>query len=97
MKPTFHSAAVKKRRFPPTDYCFQSGMGNSRGYSSHDDDGRSEFRDFYNLSREFRMVCARERAKEMWVFGLVVLAAAWPVIYMIVTVVNVLLKGRPLD
>lgn len=72
-------------------------MGNSRGYSSHDDDGRSEFRNFFSLNRELRMVCARERAKEMWVFGLVVLAAAWPVIYMIVIVVKLLLKGRPLD
>jgi len=31
------------------------------------------------------------------VFGFIVLTAAWPVIYMIVTVVKLLSKGRPLD
>jgi hypothetical protein len=38
----------------------------------------------------------RERATEMAVFALVVLASAWPVIYMVVTVVKLLLRGRPL-
>jgi len=94
MKPSFPSTDP---RFPKTDYFFQSGMGEWRGYSSHDDDERSEFRHFYSLSRELMMVCARERAREMAVFGLVVLAAAWPVVYMIVTVVQLLLKGQPLD
>lgn len=97
MKPTFHSAVDKRRRFPPTDYCFHSGTGDWRGYSSHDDDERSESGHFYSLSRELMAVYSREWAKEMAVFALVVLAAAWPVIYMIVTVVRVLLKGRPLD
>jgi hypothetical protein len=94
MKPSFSSS---DRRFPKTDYFFQSGMGEWRGYSSYDDDERSELRHFYSLSREFMMVCARERAREMAVFGLIVLAAAWPVVYMIVTVVKLLLKGRPLN
>ena len=95
MKPTFQSAGGK-RRFPRTEYCFHSGFSEWHGYS-RDDDDRSEFHHFHSLNREFMMVCARERAKEMWVFGLVVLASAWPVIYMIVTVVKLLLKGRPLD
>lgn len=95
MKPTFLSAG-EKRRFPQTDYFFHSEMGAWRGYSPHDDDG-SEFRNFYNLSREFMMVAARERATEMVMFGLVVVASAWPVIYMMITVVKLLLKGRPLD
>lgn len=43
------------------------------------------------------MISARERATEMVVFALVVLASAWPVIYMVITVVKLLLKGRPLD
>jgi hypothetical protein len=38
---------------------------------------------------------ARERAKEMAVFALIVLASAWPVIYMVITVVKVLSRGRP--
>ena len=84
-----------KRRFPLTDYSFQSRFGDWHGYSFYDDD--SEFRKFRDLSREFLMESARERAKEMAVFIVIVLAALWPVIYMIVTVVKLLLKGRPLD
>ena len=42
------------------------------------------------------MESARERAKEMAVFALVVVVTAWPVIYMVVTVVQWLSKGRPL-
>lgn len=70
-------------------------MGDWRAWSWHGDDDRSEFRNFYRLSHEFLAVCARERAKEMWVFGLVVLAAAWPVIYMLVIVIKVLQRLPP--
>jgi hypothetical protein len=85
-------------QFPHTDYLFHSGFGEWRGYSSpYDGEDRSEFRNFYNLGREFRIEAARERAKEMAVFALIVLASAWPVIYMVVTVVELLSKGRPLQ
>lgn len=94
MKPTFFPANAKKR-FPQTDYSFQSGIGEWRGYSSHDDDERPELRHFFRLSRESMRVCASERLKEMAVFGVVVLVAAWPVIYMIVTIVEVLLRTPP--
>ena len=94
MKPT-GSSAPGKRRFPPTDYFFHGGTGEWSGYSPYDGEDRSEFRNFYNLGREFRIEAARERAKEMAVFGLIVLASAWPVIYMVVTVVKLLDKGRP--
>ena len=97
MKPTSPSAAGKKR-FPQTDYFFHSGFGEWHGYSSPSDgEDRSEFRNFYNLGSEFRFEAARERAREMIVFALVVLASAWPVIYMVVTVVKLLSKGRPLQ
>ncbi len=43
------------------------------------------------------MEAARERAREMAVFALIVLTSAWPVLYMIVTVIRLLTKGRPLD
>jgi hypothetical protein len=92
MKPTCQ-LTTGKRRFPLTDYFFQSGFNKWRGYSSPYDD---EFRKFHNLRREFLLECARENKKEMVVFALVVLTAAWPVIYMVVTVVTLLLKGRPL-
>ena len=97
MKPTGPSAAGK-RRFPETDYLFHSGFGGWRGYASpHDEDGRSEVRNFYNLGREFRIEAARERAKEMVAFALILLTATWPVIYMLITVVTVLGKVHPLE
>jgi hypothetical protein len=96
MKPECYCTSGRKR-FPQTDYFFHSGSGEWRGYSSPDDDeDRSEFRTFYNLSREFMIESARERVKEIAVFGVFVLASAWPVIYMVVTVVKLLSKGRPL-
>jgi hypothetical protein len=49
------------------------------------------------LGREYRIEAARERAKEMAVFALIVLTSAWPVLYMVVTVVKLLSKGRPLN
>lgn len=85
MKPTGPSAAGK-RRFPETDYLFHSGIAQWRGYSSpYDGEGRSEF----------RIEAARELAKEMVAFALILLTAAWPVIYMVITVVKLLSKGQP--
>jgi hypothetical protein len=83
------------RRFPPITYSFHAGTGNWRSYSSPYD-GDDKFRKFHDFSREFLIESARERAKEMAVFGVVVIASAWPVIYMVITVVKLLLKGRPL-
>jgi hypothetical protein len=80
--------------FPKTDCFFQSGAGRWHGYSPNDDGSR--FRR-YNLGREYLIEAARERAKEMAVFAVILIAAAWPVIYMIVTVVQLLHRGRPLD
>ncbi len=95
MKPGCHCSNGRKQ-FPQTDYFFHSGSDGWRGYSSSfDGEDRSEFRTFYNLSREFMIESARERAKEMAVFGVVVMASAWPVIYMVITVVKLLGKGRP--
>jgi hypothetical protein len=84
--------------FPQTDYCFQSGFESWHGSSfPYDGSEDSDVRKFRNFSREFLLESARERTKEMVVFALVVLTAAWPVIYMVVTVVKLLNKGRPLD
>jgi hypothetical protein len=49
------------------------------------------------LGREYRIEAARERAKEMAAFAVILLTSAWPVLYMIVTVVKLLIKGRPLN
>jgi hypothetical protein len=95
MKPT-SGFASKKRRFPLTDYSFQSGFGEWRGHSSpYDGDAGSYSRKFHNLSGIHNGVCARTRW-EMAVFALVVAVTAWPVIYMVVTVVKLLWKGDPL-
>ena len=97
MKPRSPSTGGKGQ-FPHTDYFFHSGFGEWRGYHSpYDGEDRSGSRNFYNLGREFRLEAARERAKEMAVFALIVLTSAWPVLYMVVTVVKLLSKGRPLQ
>jgi hypothetical protein len=86
-----------KGQFPQTDYFFHSGFGHWHGGNFWPSDGedRYGFRNFYNLGREYRIEAARERAKEMAVFALIVLTSAWPVLYMVVTVVKLLSKGRP--
>ena len=50
---------------------------------------------FNRLSRDFLIESARERTKEMVVFSFVVVASAWPVIYMVITVVKLLSKAQP--
>jgi hypothetical protein len=86
-------------RFPHTDYFFHSGFGQGHGgyFSPYDGEERYGFRNFYNLGREFRIEAARERARELAVFALIVLTSAWPVLYMVVTVVKLLIRGRPID
>ena len=74
---------------PKTDWCFQHGPRRWDGYSDDDWDFRP-----HNLGREYLIESARERAKEMAVFGIILVTAAWPVIYMIVTVVQVLHKAH---
>lgn len=95
MKPTCPTLP-NKGALPLTDQCFQAGFGEWRGFSSPYDGDDSESRKFHNFSREFLLESARERFKEMTVFVLLVLTAAWPVIYMVVTVAKLLWRGRPL-
>lgn len=74
--------------FPKTDCCFQAGRSRWDGHSGDEwDFGR------YNLGRQYLVESARERAKEMVVFGIILAAAAWPVIYMIVTVIQLYYKN----
>jgi hypothetical protein len=97
MKPRSPSTGGKGH-FPQTDYFFHSGFGQWRGHFwSSDGEDRSRFRNLFNLGREYRIEAARERAREMAAFAVIVLTSAWPVIYMIVTVVKLLSKGRPLN
>ena len=90
MKP---KSQFEDSRFPRTDFFFQSGAGSWHGYWPNDD---GEFRR-YNWGREYLIEAARERVKEMVVFAIILAAAAWPVIYMIVSVVQLLHKGQSPD
>jgi hypothetical protein len=85
--------------WPATDCFFHAGLENWRGGSSSPFDGedRSAVRRFHAFSREFLLESARERTREAIVFALVVAASAWPVIYMVISVVKLLVRGRPLD
>lgn len=89
MKPRFE---FEKDGFPRTDCFFQARDGRWRGYGGSDESWN--FRR-YNLGREYLIESARERAKEMIVFAIILAAAAWPVFYMIFVVVQLLHKGRP--
>lgn len=93
MKPV-SQFTTKRRGFPLTDYFFQSSFGNWRDHWSRPDDDSNRF---HNFSREFLQESAREQKKEMIVFAFVVLTAAWPVLYMIFIIVQLLLKGHPID
>jgi len=85
-------------RFPFVDSFFRGGLENWRGYAApHEDDDRRAIRNFHDLRREFLTESAHERAREMAVFAVVMAVAAWPVVYMVITVVELLLKGRPLQ
>src|SRR6201982_4008582 len=98
MKPRSPSTSGQGQ-FPRTDYFFHSGFDQRHGgyFPPYDGEDRYGFRNFYNLGRESRIEAARERAKEMAVFALIVLTSAWPVLYMVVTVVKLLSRGRPVD
>jgi len=78
----------ERNRFPKADYCFQAGRQRWDGYSGDEwDFGRP------NLGREYLIEAARERATEMAVFGIILAAAAWPVVYMIITVMQLYRKS----
>ena len=80
---------IEGRGFPRTAYFFQSGFSGWGGGKWSNDDG--QFRR-HNLGREYLIESARERTTEMVVFGIILATAAWPVIYMIVTIVQLYLK-----
>src|SRR5262249_51551811 len=97
MKPRSPSRGGKGR-FPQTDYFFHSGFDQSHGHFwPSDGKDRSRFRNLFNVGREYGIEGARGVAREMAAFAVIVLASAWPVVYMIVTVVKLLSKGRPLN
>jgi hypothetical protein len=78
-------------RLPEAGYFFQSGSGFPGGYSPSNDGDRP----FHNLTREFLAESAREQKRELFVLSLVVLASVWPVISMVVTVVQLICTRHP--
>ena len=68
-------------RFPKIDCFFQASRGRWDGYSGEEwDFGRP------NLGREYLVEAARERAKEMIVLGILLIAGAWPTVLVILEV-----------
>jgi hypothetical protein len=106
MKPISQSGSAERlswggrsaaSRFPRIESCFLSGLGDWHGFSSSSDGYDSTpVRRFHNFSREFLTESAREQKREAFVLGLIVLTSAWPVIYMVITVVKLLSQGHPL-
>jgi hypothetical protein len=88
------NSRIPRRRFPPTDYFYQSRIEEWRGFSSPQDGG-DRFRNLHRLRRESYGAAAREYLREVIAFAVVVAASAWPVIYMVVVVVRLLGKEHP--
>ena len=84
--------SVSDLRFPSPECCLQSGFNFSRGYSSPFDDGNHRF---HNLRRQYLTASAHEQKCELFVLTLIVLACAWPVISMVVTVVQLYSRQHP--
>jgi len=97
MKPQPLFPDARRRPSPLTDYCFQSDLSDWRGaFWPDDNDDDSPAHRFNELNREFLRESRRERQREVIVFGLVMLIAAWPVLYMVYSVITLLLHGNPL-
>ena len=71
----------EKRQFPQTDCFFQASRDRWDGYSGEGWDFGGP-----NLGRDYLVEAARERAKEMIVLGILLCAAAWPTVLVIVEV-----------
>ncbi len=80
---------------PLTDFCFQSGFSGWRGsWPGGGGDDDSPARRFNRFNRDLLRESQRERQREMYVFGFIMLIAAWPVLAMVVNVFTMLLHGH---
>ncbi|MBA3830673.1 MAG: hypothetical protein H0X34_02025 [Chthoniobacterales bacterium] len=96
MKPQPPFARSGRGRFPLVDACFQSDLSDWRGSSWSGGGDDSPAHRFNKFNREFLRESRREHDREMLVLGVIMLIAAWPVFYMIYTVIRLLLHGNPL-
>ncbi|HEX4638956.1 MAG TPA: hypothetical protein VH170_05660 [Chthoniobacterales bacterium] len=87
MKPHFQ---FDDHRFPRTDCFFHSGSDRWRGYWSNDD---GQFRR-RNVGREYLIEAARVRTKEMAVLGILLCAAAWPSVLVMIEVARLYKSHR---
>lgn len=76
------------------DVCFQGDFSDWRGSSWPGGDDDSPARRFSRFNRELLRESRRERQGEMVVFGVVMVLAAWPVLWMIWSLISVLLHGH---
>lgn len=80
---------------PRTDWSFQD-LRDWGGHSSpNDGDENSPARRFQRLNRSALYESAQEYYKELIVFGMMVAASGWIVIYMVVTAITILAKQHP--
>ena len=79
MKPPTPFTRGGKRHFPMVDACFQGSFGDWRSSSWPSGDDDSPARRFSRFNRELLAESRRERQREMVVFGVVMVIAAWPV------------------
>lgn len=94
MKPPPPLSPGRRRRFPVTDFCFQSNLSDWHGTFWLGGDDDSPARRFNRFNRDLLRESRRERRGEMYLFGFIMLIAAWPVIGMAVNVVTLLLHGH---
>lgn len=87
MKPSFQ---FDEHRFPRTDCFFQSRADRWGGFWSNDG---GDFRP-HNIGREYLIEAARERAKEMVVLAILLCAAAWPTVLVMIEVARLYKNHR---
>jgi hypothetical protein len=96
MKPQPPFARGKSHPFPFVDVCFQGDFSDWRGSSwpGGGDDGDSPARRFSRFNCELLRESRRERQREMIVFSVIMVLAAWPVFWMVWSLISVLLHGH---
>jgi hypothetical protein len=85
MKPV---CQFEERGFPQTDCFFQASAGRWHGWNDE------PFRPRPNLGRDYLVEAARERAKEMAVLGILLIAATWPIVLVIIEVARLYKSHR---
>lgn len=91
MKPQPFSTHGAPGRFPIVHACFQGNFRDWRSSSWPGGDDDSPARRFSRFNRELLAESRRERQREMLVFGVIMLVAAWPVGAMVWNLVSLFL------